>query len=131
MSAESDFFTALSGCTPLAAIVGTRIYPNVMPEATPLPGPTLVLKSIDSPLEITHSGPTGLRFIHYQFDVYAALKEDTLSGRDALNAFLSTLSVTSGATAFKGAVHVRESDFYERETRLFRALVEWEIWHSA
>jgi hypothetical protein len=131
MSVEADFLLALQSATGVTAVVSSRVYPNIMPEATPLPGPTLVLKVITSPWELVHSGNPGLRFTHYQFDFYAAAKEDTIAGRDALNAFLAGLSATFGSTLFEGCVHARESDFYERETRLYRALVEWEIWHSA
>lgn len=131
MNLEADLFTALSGCVPLTDIVEARIYPNVMPENTSLLGPTLVAKDMESPLDITHSGPTGLRFSHYQFDLYAVTKEDAASARTALNTFLTTFSGIVGGTTFSGCVHRTENSFYERETRLFRALVEWDIWHSA
>ena len=130
MSFEADTLTALEASTALAAVVGSRIYPNVMPEATPLPGPTLVFKLISDPIEMTHSGPSVLRRAHYQFDFYAVSPEDAIAGRDALNSYLSTINATIGATFFEGANHMKQSDFYERETRLFRQLVEWEIWHS-
>ena len=130
MSLAADLFTALSGSAGITAVVGARIYPKVMPEATPLPGPTLVYKDLDSTLTLTHSGPSGLREAHFQFDVYATTEEDADAGADAVNAFLSTFSGTVGGTAFQGAVHIREAGSYERETRLFRALVEWGIWYT-
>ena len=37
MSAESDVYAALSGFSGLTTIVGTAIYPDVLPEKTPYP----------------------------------------------------------------------------------------------
>ena len=131
MSVEADFLTLLQASTSFVASVGGRIYPNVIPENPSWPGPSVVIKVLDDPLAISHSGPTGLRFAHYRFDFYAQAKEDAIAGRDALNAFLGALSNTkAGATLFAGATHRKEMDAYERDTRLFRELVEWDIAHS-
>lgn len=47
MSAESVLYGYLSGHAPLTALVGTRIYPDAMPEETPMPAAVFARLSTD------------------------------------------------------------------------------------
>lgn len=45
MSAETQLYAALSGRTELSSLVGTRIYPDAIPENSPLPAVVYVRAS--------------------------------------------------------------------------------------
>jgi len=126
MSIESDLCSLLKTSSALVAVVGARLFADTMLENGVFPA--LVYKEITSGLEIAHGGATGLRPFTYQFDAYATTRADAVAARDAINALMKSLApVTVGATAFQGANFRQQMTNYERETRLFRAIVEWEI----
>ena len=56
MSAESELFTALAGDAPLVAVVGTRIYPDLVPQDKALPAIAL-FRTETRPINTIHGGP--------------------------------------------------------------------------
>jgi hypothetical protein len=128
MSTESDFFTLLTTDAELSAIIGDRAYPDLMPQAGTLPGPTLVFKEVAGDLEMTHGDGLGYVSSLYQFDIYASTRADAFAAREALKAIMLGLNSTVvGSTTFSAATPRSPRSGYEPETRLFRASADWEI----
>lgn len=54
MSAESDVYAALSGSSGLTALVGTRIYPDVLPESATYPAVVFARSKTERILSISN-----------------------------------------------------------------------------
>lgn len=58
MSAETELYAVLSGSSGLTALVGTRIYPDILPEETSLPA-VVYSRTGTQPIATIHGGNCG------------------------------------------------------------------------
>lgn len=119
---EASIFTALTGASGVSAIVGSRVYPLVIPQGAALPAVTYT--RISGPLEMSLSGGAGLESVRVQIDAwatsYAAVKDLAAELRSAM----------LSATAFQVA-SVSDRDLFEDETSVFRVSTDFTVWHRA
>lgn len=141
----------------VAGLVGTRMYPVILPQDPPMPAITFQI--ISGASVISNDGPAGLESPTFQIDCWAA----TYSQMDALfhavrkringakgvfptESFLSggafggdsfgdssfgaqdTLNATF--VEVQGIFMVRKRDLYDDETKLHRRTADYEIWNS-
>lgn len=67
---ESALYTLLTSDSGVTALVGTRIYPLLVPDGTALPA--VAYQQISMIPRKTHSGPNALRHERYQLTVHAS-----------------------------------------------------------
>jgi uncharacterized protein DUF3168 len=128
---ETDLTSVLNADTTLSALLGGRVYQDVLPENSAFPA--LVFKRITGPGEECHDGASGLERPLIQFDGYSPSSSERWEIRDALCDIFQPLTFkqTVGSTNFLSAIKLSDSGSYETETRLFRAMVEFEIWYQS
>lgn len=90
MSIETGLYSKLAGTAGVAALVGTRIYPQVVPQEQDLPA--LAYQRISGAPRYTHSGDAGLTRARFQITCLAA----TYAGVKALAAVVR--AALTGAT---------------------------------
>jgi hypothetical protein len=128
----SDLYAFVTGDATIAALVGHRLYPNVIPEAQVWAGCTMVYKTITNQREQSHDGSSALSQTGIQFDCYSRTRAETKTVMDALAAlFLGYKGrIGPGQTPVGAIIFGHESDGYETETRLFRATAEYEFFNQ-
>lgn len=116
MSVETDFYSAVTGDATLTALLGTRVYPAILPDNATLPA---LVYSVISQVPI---GSGGCESTRVQVDCYAATY---LTGVKAVRDGLVTLANATG-----NWTHVAGPDFYEDELSVYRQVVDIIIAHS-
>lgn len=117
---EASIFTALSGASGVSTIVGSRVYPLVIPQGAALPAVTYT--RISGPLEMSLSGGAGLESVRVQIDAWSTTYASAKSLAAAIRAAMLA------ATAFKVA-SVSDRDLFEDETSVFRVSADFTVWH--
>lgn len=116
MSVETDFYSAVTGDATLAALVGTRVYPAILPDNATLPA---LVYSVISQVPI---GSGGCESTRVQVDCYAATY---LTGVKALRDGLLALANATG-----NWTHTGGPDFWDDELNIYRQVVDLIIAHS-
>lgn len=129
MSFETGLVTYLEAQVPL---VSNRIYPAPLPQGATLPAITYFRATPGAGgAEYSHSGSSNLIHPRYQIDVWGPSVAEV---RDVAAQVVSALSGTSGAfggkTAQASFMNSPGQDFYEADTKLYRRMLEFEIWHA-
>ena len=97
---ESALYTLLTSDSSVAALVGTRIYPLLVPDGTTLPA--VAYQQISLVPRKTHSGPNALLHERYQLTVHASGYDSARTVRRALRDCLD------GYVGDVGMVHIQE-----------------------
>jgi len=131
MEIGEALYSYLSSYTDLTSLVGTRIYPDILPQKCS--NPSIAYQQIDEGELDTFSQPNTLIYPVYQFTIYA----DT---RSSANAVAKQLRLAfknySGAMGGDGGVTVsavkkisRISD-YSDDTKEYKVIMDFEIWYQ-
>lgn len=131
MKIEEALFSHLKSHAGLSALVGTRIYPQIMPQGVTMPAVTY--QKISGPREYSHGGPSELAHPRFQLSCwaknYSTAKDIAEQVRLALQAYRGTMGGAGGVTVY-GAFLENEIDLYESDTRLYHIPVDFSIWHK-
>lgn len=112
MSAESQLYAALSGHAGLGALVGTRIYPDAMPEGTAYPA--LVYTRIGTDPTYTIGGTLVCEDVSLQMQCWATTRESS-------NAVAAQVVA---ALAAAGERHAGQQSAIDPEDGLYAATVD-------
>jgi hypothetical protein len=115
---EPRIFSILTGYTAVAAVVGTRVYPLVLPQKAALPAVSYL--RVDGVQDSNLSGNSGLEVVRVQIDCWA----ETYAGAKAL------ASAVSEAMQFgfgNECVWSTDRDQYEDGAKVFRVILEFSI----
>ena len=116
---EENLITELEAAAPVTALVGTRIFPVILPQNTTLPA--ITYQVVTTVLMPTLDGESGLENALFQIDCwaagYAAAKDLAATVRTALLA----------ATLFK-AVRRGDRDGFEDRTKIYRIISDYSLW---
>jgi hypothetical protein len=122
MTFESDLYAALSGAAGLTALVGTRISPSH--EQTPT-APYVVYTPIFGESFYTLAGASSMTRVRLQVDCYADHPDTSAAIAEAV------ISAIPQSGALHRASHSNQGLGMEEDTRLFRRLVEFSIFHRS
>ena len=98
MNYQADIFDALTGDNAIAALVGTKVFPDVADLSATVP--YLVCQTIYTGGETTHDGERNLEFPLVQITAWAATKAGAIALGDLVTNLLdgATIAGTSAAT---------------------------------
>ncbi len=120
MSVETDFRGYLINDAMVSGLIGTRVYPLMMPQGFTLPAVTYQRVSSDREYDLT-DGPVGWCWARFQLDCYA----DSFSGvRELAEAVRQALDWNNGIT-IEG-----ERDLFEENTEVYRVTQDYLVPHS-
>ena len=132
---EEGLIAYLRTYSGLAALISTRVYGMMIPQAATLP--CLVVQRISTARTLTHQtdGTTGdLTSPRFQFDAWAETQASTKAISDQVRAALNgkTGAISTGATAvtIRAALANEEAPTYEPEAELYRCRSEYIIWYQ-
>jgi len=124
MTIEELLVARLTGYPALAALVGNRVYPLVLPQNVALPAMTY--QRISTLRVRSHSGPSGLAHPRFQFACWADSYAEAANVTRVLRLALDGFKLTPGGAALSE----NEIDDYEAETGRWRINADYIIWHS-
>lgn len=129
---EADLRAHLLSQAPIAAIIGTRFYPQQLPQGATLPAVTY--QRIAGQSLIDHQGDAGLGRARIQLDCWAPAGntgyQQTVSMAESIRAAISGYRGPMGSNPATNARVINVMDIPEPETKLWRRLVEVSIWHA-
>lgn len=97
------------------------------------PRPYVVLQTISSVPDVTHSGPSGLVPARIQVDCYGDTYAATKTVARAVTGALNGFRGTKGSIAFDGIFKDAERDGFEDEaspSKLYRVSMDFIVWHK-
>lgn len=131
MTMEEALYAYLSTYAGLTALIGTRVYPFVLPQNAAKPAVTF--QRVDTPREYTHDGYAGLAHPRFQFACFALSQPASAAVAEqirlALQGYTGTMGGVGGVVV-QFAVVVDQRDGYENDTKLFSTALDVIIWHE-
>jgi hypothetical protein len=122
MTFESDLYAALSGAAGLTALVGNRISPSH--DQTPT-APYVVFTPIYGESFYTLAGASTMTRVRLQVDCYADHPDTAASIAEAVIAAIPQSGFLHRSS------HSNQDFGMEEETRLFRRMVEFSVFHRS
>ena len=117
----TTIYSALSNAEAITAIVGTRIYPVVMPQEEK--GVSIVYSIGSNNPDQTKDGPSTLET--YFFEIYCVSKRYTEV--DALASLVRSTLEAYTSTAVQTIRYQSEADDFEFETRSYLRIIQFKI----
>lgn len=125
MAVEEDIYSFLTGNAGVAALVGTRVYPLMLPQDCTLPA--VAYRRVDTPRIYSHQGYSGLARPRFQFDCLAASYASASAVAEAVRSAFAGWREAYGGTAF---VQGEQDVPWLEATEHFQVSVDVIIWHS-
>jgi hypothetical protein len=121
-------YTLLQSCTPLTNIVGTRIYPLVLPKNYTVPAVTF--GQVSSTTEV-HLDRTYVETTSVDINSWALTYSDAAKAQDAINTLLSMYQGTlSDGTVVLYTQSSTHPDEFEHDSLLYRCTTTFTIQHT-
>lgn len=127
---EEAIYSILTGDSRVASIVGTRVYPVIVPQPATLP--VLVysrISTVDDPL--THSGPANVVKAVYQILCLHPTITGAKTLASAVRAAMHGYSGIAGSEKVFYAQCVNQVDAYEHDTGVYSAPIDILIMHRS
>lgn len=123
---EKGLVAMLLANAPIAAMVGTRISPLVLPENSTLPA--LTYQTVGSVSRDTLA-TAGMSRVRMEFNCWGADYLDAITLRAALIAALNGYQgLLSDGTQLQNARQLQSIDFFDHDARLYRAMTEFYLY---
>lgn len=124
MSIETVMVARLVGYSGLSALVGSRIYPNVMPQNVDFPA--ISYRRVSTTRESAMGSDTGIARARFQVDSYAKNYDEVRPVAEKVRAALQRWRNSSG-TVVQDSFIIGETDSYEHETQVHRVSQDFEV----
>ena len=127
MPVEAEIYTRLSGYSALTDLVGTRIFPNQLPQNTTLPA--ITYHRVSGQRFSAMSGDSGVVKARFQFDIWGdGVKsyKPCIDIREALRGALQRYSQTTGTRIFD-IYFLNEFEEYDKVTETQHLVIDYEI----
>lgn len=125
---ETGLFTLLSTAPSIAALCGTRVYPDVRPQGSLYP--LIEFKEIAGRGDPTFE-TSGMQRDRYQFDCFGETKKDAALLRDALRKTLNGYNgLLSDGTLLQDAQLINKTTDYSDDPRLFCCTLEFYLFYD-
>lgn len=121
MSYQANIYTALSGNSTLAALVSTRIFPDVADGTAT--APYVVYQVISTSGETTHDGEREIEFPLVQFTAWAATKASAIQIASIINGIFDGNTIAGSSNA--SFQFSNQFGTYESDTKLFGEILEY------
>lgn len=130
MTLDQALFNYLSTFAGLTALIGTRVYPRVLPQNPTYPAVTY--QRVSSTRMRTMGAPLLGAEPRIQFTIWAethlAARAIATQLRAALEGYTGTMGGAGGVDVL-GAQEQNDLDDYEPLTKLHQAILDFTIWH--
>lgn len=122
---EEGLVTYLKANGGVAALVGTRVYPLILPQEATYPALAYMVVSDDRPQ--SHSGPTGLATPRIQIDCWGATYGATKLLERAVRLALEGYVGAMGSVTVRGVFLDTAQDLFDEEAQKYRVRMDFFI----
>lgn len=124
---ESALRSRLATFSGLTALVGTRIYPLIMPQDAAFPAVTY--QKISGPRVHAKEGPLGEAYPRFQVSVWAKEFGDSRRVSEQVRLALDGWRGTVAGVTVRDSALANETDLYESDTATYHTALDFIIWH--
>lgn len=121
MSVETDLYDTLTEDASIAGVVGTKVYPEFVPQQIDMPAITYYISGVMPQYAL--AGVEDLKNTHMAIDVWCA----TYSQLRTLTEYVK--AAMDGESTLFTAVLLEQIDIYEEGTLTHRTSLDYSIWH--
>lgn len=125
MSVETELYTRLSGYTTLTNLTSTRQHPNVLPENETMPAISWRRVS-DQRVSAMGADVVNVR-ARFQIDCWASTYTSMRAVADAVRGALQRYSNLSTGGVIEDTYFLNQTEFYENDTGIHHAALDFEI----
>ena len=112
----------------LSALVDSRVYPGRLPDPPTLPA--LVYTRVSTVGMSAMDGPMADVEARFQIDVWSDRYLDAIKVAEQVRSALLGFTGTMGDKSVSIPRQTNDQDSYEEETKLYRVMTEFIIWHD-
>lgn len=126
-SPDEALVTAVKAVSPVASLVGSRVYHEERPQKTALPAITWVRTGIAR--EMLLDGPSGIATAFYELDVLSATTAEARTLADAIGVALNGVTGNFGGATVRLVSVTNETDFsdIDGDLKIRHVLIDVEI----
>lgn len=128
MALEEGLYAYLVADAGVAALIGTRLYPLLVPQDAALPA--MAYQRISGPRDHTHDGASGLAMARIQFTAVGSSYSEAKSVMAALRAALDGFSGTMGEVTVGAALLQNERDEWAESFDLPVVRQDYMVWYQ-
>jgi len=128
MNINEGFFAHLTTDAGVVALVGSRVYPLVVPQDATLPA--IAYQQISGPRDHTHSGPSGLVRARMQLTFVGSSYSEAKAVADAARAALDGFAGQMGSVTVGGAFLDNERDQWSQGFELPNVQQDYMVWYQ-
>lgn len=130
MILEEGLHAHLKGFAGLAALVGERIYPVILPQGVQLP--VVRYQRVDSPRVHSRDGYSGLTYPRISVTAFgtSALEAKTVAAQIVAAAVEVQQTGQMGGLPVQGIEIADEVDLYDSQAKVHYTVVDLVIWHQ-
>lgn len=125
---EESLFDYLTSYAALAALIGTRLYPIIIPENKA--HPAIAYQLLDGDEGETHQGSDGMFYDDFQFTVQDKTHEGLLAACAALRAAMKAWKGTSGSYTVIRAARSLEVDGSKSESGIYVRRIQYSVQYT-
>jgi hypothetical protein len=118
----------LAGDAAVAALVGDRVYTEVLPQAGEVPA--IVFTEVGADEDVALDGPTGATSARLQIDSWAKTRAEATSLGRAVRAALAGHVGAAAGLEVELVAFVTERWDFDAETGLYRTSQDFDVWLS-
>ena len=119
MSLESALFTLITTNDPVAAVMGTRLYPDVIPQDQAMPAGHY--RTVTNRPATAHSGAAGVEFSTVRFSIFAPLRADAIALRELIKPVVNGYKGTAGGETLDAVFYREGVNTFDVESGLYAA----------
>jgi hypothetical protein len=112
----------------VAALVGTRMSPQPLPQGSALPALTYTLVNYEQP--VSHNGTSGLEHHTIQIDCWGADTGAAVALFTAVRKRLRGYTGLVGTVRAQGIFLAQARDLYDDETKAHRRIADFSVWNE-
>lgn len=127
MTMEASLFTFLTSDPAVSALIGTRMYPGVIPQGGLQP--CIVYAKTSRTRQQLFCGTDGLLLTRIDIDCYAKRYIESVALANAVTAALQDFSGDMAGLAVPRVFLENEIDLSDIEPGLYRQSMTWALWH--
>lgn len=125
---QQALFTILSAHPGLSALVGSRIYPLILPQNPAYPA--LTYQRVSGPREQSHDGPSGLARPRFQVSCWHPDFDQAKAAAEQVRLALAGYRGIVGGLEIEGIQVENELDLYDPDAKVYRVILDFVIWHQ-
>jgi len=125
---EEALKSILEDASAVTDLVGTRIYPVMLPQGVTFPAITFL--RVSTPRTESHDGPSGLASPRYQINCWSETHTEASDLAVAVRKTVHGYRGTSEGVRIDGILAVGERDDIDLERGVQRVITDWKIWHN-